>query len=237
MAMRQLTDHITGQQRPDTLLVLLPPAEAVIEDFRSQGFIAAVRERRLAVDVRLAELTYRHVMAKTVTETLHSDVVQPALASGYRNIWLVGISLGAYNALHYAAERARFLAGVYLIAPYPGTSDVLSEISASGGASAWCEASPLKRCDERAWWHWLYGNARRDREGNVADCVPVFMGTGNEDRFVRGQRMLADLLPPERVHYVPGSHAWPTWQRLWSDWLDHAPFADAALPIDRGQNA
>lgn len=231
--MRQLTDHVIGQSRPDTLLVLLPPAEAVIEDFQAQGFIAALRKRVLPVDAHLVEMTYQHVMGKTVAETLHAHVMQPALASGYRNIWLAGISLGAYNALHYAAEHAQFLAGMYLMAPYPGTADVLSEISASGGAAAWCKASPADHRDERAWWHWLHDNT----EERAAASLPVFMGTGNEDRFVRGQRMLADLLAPERVHYVPGVHAWPTWQRLWNDWLDRAPFADTRSPIAKGQSA
>lgn len=237
MFMRQLIDRVAGKRRPATLLVLLPPAEAVIDDFQGHGFIAAVRQRSLPVDVHLAELTYQHLMTRTASETLHTQVVQPALASGYRNIWLAGISLGAYNALHYAAQHARFLAGIYLLAPYPGTADVLSEISASGGPAAWCQASPADHRDERAWWHWLHDNAHRGRDDSAAAPLPVFMGTGNDDRFVHGQRLIADLLSPERVHYVPGVHAWPTWQRLWSDWLDRAPFTATRSPLAAGQTA
>ena len=55
--------------------------------------------------------------------------------------------------------------------------------------------------------------------------TPVYFGTGSEDRFLRGQRMLADLLPSERVRILPGAHDWPTWQRLWHDWLGHGPWS------------
>jgi hypothetical protein len=59
----------------------------------------------------------------------------------------------------------------------------------------------------------------------AAGALPVYMGTGRDDRFLRGQRMLAGLLPAARVRYLPGTHGWPTWQALWHDWLDNGPLA------------
>lgn len=221
--MQVLTDHYMGPGRPDALLVLLPPAQAQLTDFYSHGFVAAVRERGIPIDLVLAQVNYQHVMSNTSASSLHEHVVRPALAAGYRQIWLAGISLGAFNALHYAAAHAIHLAGIHLMAPYPGTGDVLAEISAAGGPRAWSQSPTSGHNDERAWWHWLCGEAIAQQWP-----TPVYFGTGDADRFLRGQRMLADLLPAARVRHVPGAHDWPTWTALWRVWLNDGPLSKLA---------
>lgn len=219
--MRLHTELAAGPARSDTLLVLLPPALASIDDFYSQGFVDALRQRKLPVDLLLADTSGQQVLDETVVTDLHGLVVQPAWDSGYRAIWLAGISLGAFSALHYAARHADLLAGLYLLSPYPGTGDVLDEIRAAGGAGPWSQQQPIgidTRTDERAWWHWL---AQQSAHGTWPTAV--YFGTGNNDRFQRGQVLISDLLPPKRVCRLPGTHQWATWKTLWEDWLDHGP--------------
>lgn len=221
--MRILTDLFDSSGHTESLLVLLPPSKAKIEDFYTQGFVEAVRQREIQIDLILADIPYQHVMNKTAAKALHEQVIQPAYSAGYRNIWLAGISLGAFNALCYAAEYAAHLAGVHLISPYPGTGDILAEIIDAGGPAAWARTLPSKQ-DERAWWYWLC----READAGLWK-TPVHFGTGSEDRFMRGQHMLANLLPAERVSILPGSHTWPTWMMLWQDWLDHGPLVNRSL--------
>lgn len=213
--MQVIIDKFMGPGRAETLLVLLPPAQAQLADLQTHGFVAAVRERALAVDLLLANVNHQHVMSNTTATSLHEQVVRPALADGYRHIWLAGISLGAFNALHYAAVHARHLAGIALIAPYPGTGDVLAEINAAGGPMAWVRRPAADHHDERAWWCWLGQQALAGQWS-----MPVYLGTGDVDRFLRGQRMMAELLPATQVRYLPGGHDWPTWKALWQAWLD-----------------
>jgi len=227
--MRQITDAFDSIRRAQTLLVLLPPAQARPEDFVAQGFVAAVRARGIRADVALVETTYQHLMDKTGVSALHEQVVLPAQAAGYGQIWLAGISLGAFHALYYVAEHAHHLAGVHIMAPYPGTSDVLTEIRAAGGPLAWAVAPHSGQGDERTWWRWL---CREAQSGQWT--TPVHLSTGSEDRFVQGQRLMADLLPAAHVHTVPGDHAWPVWQTLWQQWLDHGPLATPAVPAHTG---
>ncbi|HEY8907447.1 MAG TPA: alpha/beta hydrolase-fold protein, partial [Rhodoferax sp.] len=209
----------TADQRSDTLLVLLPPALSCIEDFDDQGFVAAMHQRQLPVDLLLADATAQQVIDHSVVPELQAQVIQPARAKGYRSIWLAGISMGAFSALSYAAQHADQIAGLYLIAPYPGTADVLAEIRAAGGAATWCQNPPHTQ-DERAWWHWL---GRESLKGEWR--TPVYVGTGSADRFLSGQQMLSDVLPKDHVRLVPGKHQWSTWKALWADWLDHGPLA------------
>ena len=217
--MRTRTDLHTAAQRSDTLLVLLPPALASIDDLDAQGFVSAVRQRQLPVDLLLADVTAQHVLDNRVVAAMAAHVLQPARANGYRSIWLVGISMGAFNALHCAAHHAEQLAGLYLMAPYPGTADVVAEIRTAGGAARWCQ-QPLSAQDERTWWQWLGQQSLQAQWP-----TPVYFATGTTDRFLKGQRLLADVLPPERVRILPGGHQWPTWKALWEDWLDHGPLA------------
>jgi len=218
--MRTLTDRLA--QRPDTLLVLLPGAHTELEDFGRHGFIDAVRARGMQTDILMADLNYTHVMAQTVAATLHDQVIEPAQQAGYHHIWLAGISLGGLNALLYAAEHAASLAGIHLLAPYPGTADIVAEIRAAGGPQAWAQTPTADLGDERVVWRWLLAQQTADSP------LPVSFGCGAEDRFIRNQRLLAELLPAERVSYLPGGHDWPAWQALWADWLARGPFCAEA---------
>jgi pimeloyl-ACP methyl ester carboxylesterase len=147
-------------------------------------------------------------------------VIGPAVAAGYRQIWLAGISLGAFNALHYAAAHSDQLAGIHLIAPYPGTGDILAEISRTGGPHAWAQTEPTEQNDERTWWRWLCLQSSTRQWP-----TPVYLSTGNADRFLRGQLMLAELIPETHVHFAPGGHDWSTWKALWLTWLDNGPLS------------
>lgn len=216
--MHTILDRYQPEGRTNSLLVLLPPAKASLEDMIDQGMVAAVRQRGLPLDIVLAEVGYQQVMAGTVAESLHEAVMVQALQAGYRSIWLAGISLGAFNALHYAAVYSRHLAGIKLLAPYPGTGDILQEIKSAGGPTAWAAQPDCSLRDERIWWHWLCCEASHTDTG-----CPVWVGLSEQDRFLAGQNLLASLLPPQRVHRMAGEHSWPVWQALWQHWLDHGP--------------
>lgn len=222
--MRTRTDLYEANQRSDTLLVLLPPALSSIDDFYDWGFVSAVRQRHLRVDLLLADVTAQHMFDKSIVSALATEILEPARTHGYGSIWLAGISMGAFNALYCASSHADQLAGLYLMAPYPGTMDVLTEIRVAGGAASWCQ-EPGSDQDERTWWRWL---GEESLKGQWS--TPVYFATGRADRFLSGQRLLADLLPQEHVRMLCGDHNWPTWRSLWDDWLDYGPLAAGPNP-------
>jgi pimeloyl-ACP methyl ester carboxylesterase len=197
-----------------TLLVLLPPAQARPADFVDQGFVAQVRALGLPVDIALPDVGLDHALRQQGATALHEQVVAPALAAGRRAIWLAGISLGACHALHYAAQHAEALAGLVLLAPYPGTGDILLEIEQAGSPRAWAGSLPVAVEHERIWWRWLCAQPQAPGSAPRIDFA-----AGRQDRFARGQRLLAGLLPEPQVHWDEGGHDWPTWQRLWRHWL------------------
>jgi pimeloyl-ACP methyl ester carboxylesterase len=205
------------------LLVLLPGAHMAPAEMQREGFVAAVRQRRLAVDVSIADAHLGYVHDGSVMQHLHADVIAPARAAGYRRIWLGGISLGGYLALHYARLHPGQIEGLTLLAPYLGARSLFDTMAAAGGPQAWRQntTAPQPEQPDDALWRWLLDPA--------ALHPPTWLGFGREDRFAEAHHLLAGLLPAERVHTLPGGHDWAPWRALWSQWLDRGLLPGACI--------
>jgi pimeloyl-ACP methyl ester carboxylesterase len=209
----------------DTLLVLLPGAYSDPEEFVREGFIDAVRERRLAVDVLRVDAHVGYYSNASIIDRLQADVIAPAQARGYRAIWIAGISIGGFGGLIYAEERPGELAGIVAIAPYLGERLIATGIDNAGGLARWRappllpEMSPLEKRELRV-WRWLQAYAA----GPPPNGHPqLWLGYGLDDRFAFSHRLLAGALPPDHVATTQGGHDWPEWMRLWRSLLPRLP--------------
>ena len=212
--MHQLNDLSGCAAKDSALVVLLPGAYSKPDEFVQEGFVAALRERGSAVDVAMVDAHLGYFTDRTVLQRLRGDVVMPARAVGYRSVWLVGISLGGFAALGYAARYGSDIAGVFAIAPFPGTLALRREIVNAGGPRAWQQAAGPPGADlERDMWGWLAG----DSEGRQP---PVYLGHGSDDRFAKGLQLMATTVPPGHASTVPGGHDWAPWRALWNGWLE-----------------
>lgn len=205
------------------LLVMLPGAYSRPREFIDEGFIEAVRSRGLAVDIVVADAHLGYYQDRSVLNRLREDIILPARAQGYRQIWLVGISVGGFGALGYAARQISAIDGIVALAPYLGEKPVLQDIAAAGGPAAWRQLPrPNKEDDlERDVWQWL---------STPDNPMPVYLGYGRSDRFIEAHRMLATVLPSDRSTDAPGGHDWPAWRALWAQWLDRGLLPSACTP-------
>jgi pimeloyl-ACP methyl ester carboxylesterase len=188
-------------------IVMLPPAYAVAADFVTAGFVTAVRARRLAIDLVFADLQARHLTDGTLTSQVW-DLIRPA--RGQSRVWLGGISLGGYIALGAAQAEPAALEGLCLLAPYLGSHIVTDEVARCGLAH-WEPGALAAEDDERRLWRFIQG-----RPAGLA----IHLGLGREDRFAARHRVLAQALPSAEVDTIAGGHDWPTWHRLWENFLD-----------------
>jgi len=218
-----------GPGRADTLVVMLPGAYSLPQEFVDEGYVQALRARGLSADVLIADAHLGYFNDRSVLRRLRDDVIAPARAQGYKRLWLVGISLGGFGALAYASvlgrDPAAGIDGVLAIAPYLGSRRLQGEMLAAGGPLVWADNTaaagakvpeptlePINPDDgERALWRWLIQPP--------AGAPPVHLGYGRDDRLADGHRLLAGVLPAERVTSVPGGHDWPPWRALWQQWL------------------
>ncbi|HSN87180.1 MAG TPA: alpha/beta hydrolase [Thermoanaerobaculia bacterium] len=171
-------------------MVFLPGRGDTPEHFVRNGFPEDLRRAgsrcaTLGVDSHLG-----YFFDKTIVERLRKDVIAPARAQGFEEIWLVGISLGGLGSLLYTKEHPGEIAGTVAIAPYLGDREEFPDL-----------------------WTWL------DGYHPDAGRTPLFLAYGKRDRFAEVNGQLADRLPEDRVFRVRGRHTWATWRRAWDAFL------------------
>ena len=211
--LRLVSDNAVCSSRPQTLLVMLPGASSLPEEFLREGVVRALRERRLAVDVVMVDAHLGYYKDRTVLERLQADVIAPARAQGYRSIWLVGVSLGGLGALIQAMAQPADADGLMLLAPYLGERRVSDAVEADGGLRAWRGGAPevAPADDDLRLWRWLQAYATR-----TAPRPPLYLGYARADRLAPANTLLAAALPADRVFTTRGGHDWPEWLRLWN---------------------
>ena len=210
--MRNLTDFAQPGRQAETLTVLLPGALHGPEDFVREGFVEAVRNRGIDMDLLLAGLLFDHVADEQALPQLHASLIEPSLEAGYRHIWLAGISIGGYVAMGYADRYPGAVDGLFLMAPYPGNRMTTREIATAGGILSWQPGDLAEDDTERRNWRWLQSH---EKSG-----IEVHLGYGAEDRFAPGHEMMAEALPAGRVDCIVGGHDWLAWRDLWHRFLD-----------------
>lgn len=190
---------------PRCLVVFLPGRGDTPEQFIRNGFPEKLRRAgsrcaMLGVDSHLG-----YFLDRTITERLREDVIAPARARGFEEIWLVGISLGGFGSLLYTKEHPGEIAGIVALAPFLGE----------------------ERGDFREFQDWLAGYGRP-----APDHPPLFLAYGNGDRFAGIDGRLAALLADDHVFHVRGGHTWAAWRRAWDVFLrsPYVPGLDLTLP-------
>ena len=184
--------------------------------FETEGFVQAVRSRALPFDMVAPDSHYGYYKDRTLEDRIRSDIILPARSEGYRNIWLVGVSMGGLGALLYLRKHPEDIDGVLTLGPYLGSDAIIDEIVAAGGPANWVPGNYDPREDwQRMLWDWL-----KTYPHQAADRPPIYIGIGDQDPYYRGQKLLADYLPPGHAIFVPGGHWFSTFKTAWVEFLD-----------------
>jgi len=207
-----------GPGKARRLLVMLPGAGMAAEDFAANGLVGALHERHRDIEIIAARLPLELYLDGQAADCLHRTVIEPALAQGYAQIWLLGISLGGMGALSYAALHEDLVAGLVLLAPFLGTPGTIAGIEAAGGLPHWTPGEVTTAPEARV-LEWL-----KDFIARQQVLPKLYLGYGEADRFARGHRLLGALLPPAQVVTRPGGHDWESWAALWRLMLDAGLF-------------
>jgi hypothetical protein len=211
--MNSVKNTLQCTRSPETLLVFLPGAYDIPQDFIAQGFVKTVRDRNVKADIEIVDAHAGYYKQRQILNRLKVEVIEPAKAKGYTRIWLVGISLGGYGALLYAMHQPLEIEGFFLMAPYMGPSGIAADIASQGGLKQW---SPKARGNvDVDLWEWLKGYAN-----NMPGLPKAYLGFGSSDRFEKPNNLFAKILPASQRFVVPGGHDWETWRKLWVGFLD-----------------
>ncbi len=194
------------------LVVFLPGQRDRLGAFDRHGFPKIIREEGLSADMVEVDLHRGYYENESMVMRLNEDVIAPARASGYRQIWLVGISMGGFGALAYAKAHPREVAGLLLLAPFLGEEQTVAEIAAVG-LRQWVPGERRGVEDyTRRLWQWLKGYTE---PGAVGGLPPIYLGYGTGDDLALSNSLLAGVLPPGQVVTAEGEHTWSVWKVLW----------------------
>jgi pimeloyl-ACP methyl ester carboxylesterase len=217
-------DHPAEKARATCLFVFLPGMGDRAGTFEHRGFVEAVRSRPLSIDIRSADATFGYYTRGTFLERFATDVIAPARQRGYKEIWLVGPSMGGFGSLFYSRAHADEITGALAIAPFLGDREVIGEIVKAGGLKKWQAPARVETPDrdtfERELWRWLQAATQGKEKSPL-----LFVGYGTADKLATADALLAAELPPSRVFLTEGGHEWSTWRRVLASFLDSPEFA------------
>lgn len=223
MSMNTIYDRAPQSAAERSLLVMLPGAQTQPQDLVEYGFVRALRERELPVDVIAVEAHVGYYLDRSLNQHLTRDIIAPARKK-YSRIWLMGISLGGMGALMYARAYPADIEGVILLAPFLGTRGTIAEVVRAGGLARWRSDAIKADDDERQLLAWIKTSAPSPA------CPTIYLGYGQDDRFAAASQLLAERLPAARVKVILGGHDWATWINLWRYWVAQDLFAGTQPP-------
>jgi pimeloyl-ACP methyl ester carboxylesterase len=209
--------QVAGKRQP-LLLVFLPGIRDKASVFEDEGFVAELRASGIKADVVEVDAHLGYYIKKQFLPRLKDDVIDPARKQGYRQIWLVGISLGGFGALWYDIENPGDVTGIVVFSPYLGEQDVIDEVVQAGGLRTWHPALNVALDDQHKIWQGL-----QSYESQMKSTQRVYLGYGLNDKFATADGLLAAVLPPGQVLTTEGGHDWPTWKSLWQRMLERLP--------------
>lgn len=198
------------------LVVFLPGFGDTPATFLEKGLVDATREVAPGWDMAAVDAHFGYYKEGTFRERLAEDIIGPAVSRGYKEIWIVGTSMGGLGALAYAEEHPEHVTGLVLLSPYMGPTSLIDELLAAGGVAAWKpgDLESIKDPQQRLYrevWAWLQGYATGD------DRPSAWLGWGDQDKLKRANQVLAKELPEDHALEAPGEHAWTTWLPLYRE--------------------
>ena len=216
-------EHANPSGPARCLFVFLPGMGDRAESFEQQGFVTVLRAQGLSADIRATDATFGYYMRGTFLDRLSADVIEPAKARGYREIWIAGPSMGGFGALFYTHAHTADISGVLAIAPFLGDRDVIEEITAAGGLEKWQPPARVEKMDrdnyQREMWRWLQA-VTQGRE----TAPPIYLGYGASDKLGPADSLLRAELPPSHVFMTEGAHEWGAWRRVLTAFLQSPEF-------------
>jgi len=205
--------------RQDCLIIFVPGMLDGPDTYLDHGFPQAVLQSGAECDSVAVNLHAGYYAETGIAEILHEDVLAPAAARGYDEIWLVGISMGGLGASLLMREHPELIDGVILLSPYLGDESVVRSITEAGGLATWHPPDPMPaEMNESNYtthlWAFLRGYVD-DPDGMPA----LYVGHANGERLSPAAQLLSAVLPEGHVAAVDGGHNWTTWGPLFQGFL------------------
>jgi pimeloyl-ACP methyl ester carboxylesterase len=230
---------VPAAQPAHRLVVMLPGRGDDLDSLARRGIAQIIRGQWPDADVMLTGLTMPFYRQGRAVQRLHEEILLPARAHRYDQVWLAGISLGGLGALMYDRAYPGEVDGMLLISPYWGDKPLYREIRAAGGLDRW-QPGPAQAFTpdtyQRELWRYI-----RHWSADPSRAASVWLAYGDKERFRDRIGLLATQLPPGHAFELPGHHNWALWKPAARTLLEHARWVpvrpDPSVPVAPAQAA
>ena len=127
----------SGMTGKRSLVVLFPTMGGKGSHYETQGFLDEVWERDFEASMEVLDVKPSLYLGSRIVELVKTEVIEPAKAEGYKEIYLIGISLGGHGALLYATTHPEDIDGIVVLAPFISGDLVSEAIEEAGGLDTW----------------------------------------------------------------------------------------------------
>lgn len=214
--------------RRECLVVLLPGLFDIPDDLFTHGFIDDALAASTRCDFLVVDAHVGYYQNGEITDRLTADVLVPANARGYSEIWITGISMGALGGALLAERRPSAIRGLVMIAPWLGDEGVVRSVHEAGGLHAWVPP-PIDRVNPRLRDATIIALVWLRDHGE--DASPeLHLAVGEQDRWAHMAELVSEVVPAERRTRAAGGHDWATWRTLWRRVLESPPWDPAIRP-------
>ncbi|MCK4865444.1 MAG: hypothetical protein KAT06_08420 [Gammaproteobacteria bacterium] len=206
-----------NSKKTDKLIIFFPGLYDTAEKFKDEEFFSIARKAGITADMVSANVNIFHLAKEMMIERIEMDVFEPAKISGYKNIWLVGVSLGGLSSLLFNIKHEQDICGVVTLAPYVANTPLIEDLSEVKEIKYWQPGSDENKLmlERRlqSLWIWL-----KDKSLNN-DLKNIYLGYGKQDRYVGAIKFFEKILDKNHVVTVEGGHTWVTGQKIWQKQL------------------
>jgi hypothetical protein len=199
------------QSAAGLLVIVLPGRGDDLDGLAKAGMAEAIQKAWPKADVLLAGATLGYYTEGKLQQRLHDEIIVPARARGYKEIWLTGASMGGMGTLMYERTYPHDVTGIVLFAPYMGKSGLIKQIETAGSVAKW-DPGPMPAAldaDNYQTEIWRVVKSWQD----PAEAQRIWLVCGDSDRFIESAQLISALLPPEHFVQVKGGHDWGTWDQ------------------------
>lgn len=203
--------------KTDRLIIFFPGLYDTAEKFKDEDFFSIARKEGVSADLVSVNVNVFHLVKGMMIERVEKDIYETAKKKGYKNIWLVGVSLGGLNSLLFNIKHEKDLCGVVTLAPYVANTLLVEDLRDAKDIKNWkpsTDADKLaleKRLQQL--WVWL-----KEQSSNN-NLKKVYLGYGKQDRYVDAIKLFENILDKNHVVTVEGGHTWVTGQKIWQKQL------------------
>ena len=194
----------------DNLIIFIPGLYDSHYKFKKEMFFKTARDEGVDADLVAVNINVVHLADEMVGERIKKDVLNYVKNDGYKNIWVVGVSIGGLSSLVYLKNHEENICGVVVLAPYLGDDVLSEEMKQVGGLKNWVpDMGKLKDSidvEVDTLWLWL---AKRNNFSNI------YLGYGKQDDITIGSLTLETLLDKKNVVAIDGEHDWETGRNIW----------------------